>query len=438
MWDGLRQGVDIVFTYGPLGFLSVPEPYLGASSLLALLATGAAYLGLVTALLVEARRILPLGLAALVVLVVAQPVRGARPIRSLPGTGVRRLRGGALGPDPPPPGGDRRDARGRSGGRGPRQDQRRHLRGGDGSGDSVDHRPALVAGACRVRGDGDRRHCWVCGWSGPATLGSPRLRTGSLRDRRRLFGSDGNGPRPGAALDLPGVRRQRGTRWLDCLAAGEPGWTRQRRLGLAALVALHRVRDVEDGLRPGVPGGLPSRRLSWRWSPSDAPASASGGLCDRVTPRRRRGLRRGVAKTTPAAYVDVVGSARSLINETVTAVMAGPGSRRAAANRARFRTRYVSGAGDRRWIVREDRLRSTPSRPAAAFAYPDDLVDRSRSSSPIQCLHALSGRAQCRAPPLCRRTGADPSRDRPEPGSRADWLTRPTSDTRCSPASRSL
>lgn len=76
MWDRLRQGVDIVFTYGPLGFLSVPEPYLGASSLLALLATGAVYLGLVTALLVEARRILPLSLAALVVLMVARLFAG--------------------------------------------------------------------------------------------------------------------------------------------------------------------------------------------------------------------------------------------------------------------------------------------------------------------------------------------------------------------------
>jgi hypothetical protein len=68
----LRQGVDLVFTYGPLGFLSVPQPYLGGTSLLALLACAGVYFGLVAVLLVEARRVLPLWAAAVVVLAIAR------------------------------------------------------------------------------------------------------------------------------------------------------------------------------------------------------------------------------------------------------------------------------------------------------------------------------------------------------------------------------
>ncbi len=68
----LRQGVDFVFTYGPLGFLGVMRPYLGATSLLALVATGAIIFGLVVAMLIEARRIVPLWAAALVTLAIAR------------------------------------------------------------------------------------------------------------------------------------------------------------------------------------------------------------------------------------------------------------------------------------------------------------------------------------------------------------------------------
>ena len=71
-WLDLRQGVDLVFTYGPLGFLSIPTPYLGATSLLALIATVAVYLSLVTVLLVEARRVVPSWAAGLVVLAIAR------------------------------------------------------------------------------------------------------------------------------------------------------------------------------------------------------------------------------------------------------------------------------------------------------------------------------------------------------------------------------
>jgi hypothetical protein len=63
-----------VFTYGPLGFLSVPSPFFGVSSVVAALATGAVYLAAAATLLVLARRVLPLWAAAIVVLVTARAV----------------------------------------------------------------------------------------------------------------------------------------------------------------------------------------------------------------------------------------------------------------------------------------------------------------------------------------------------------------------------
>ena len=66
----MRQGVDFVLTYGPLGFLSVPQPYIGFTSLLALIFSFAVYAALVAAMLVTARRIVPTWLAALLTLLV--------------------------------------------------------------------------------------------------------------------------------------------------------------------------------------------------------------------------------------------------------------------------------------------------------------------------------------------------------------------------------
>ncbi|HEX5013796.1 MAG TPA: hypothetical protein VFV72_06500, partial [Candidatus Limnocylindrales bacterium] len=61
-----------MFTYGPLGFLSVPAPFYGWSSALATVATFGVYLALTAMLLVIARRLLPLWAAALVVLLVGR------------------------------------------------------------------------------------------------------------------------------------------------------------------------------------------------------------------------------------------------------------------------------------------------------------------------------------------------------------------------------
>lgn len=69
---GLRHGVEIVFTYGPLGFLGFPHPYVDATSALALIAAIVIYLTLIGTMLVQARRILPLWASLLVTLLVAR------------------------------------------------------------------------------------------------------------------------------------------------------------------------------------------------------------------------------------------------------------------------------------------------------------------------------------------------------------------------------
>src|SRR4029079_7827443 len=62
----LRHGVDFIFTYGPLGFLGFPIPYLDGTSALALIFSMAVYVALIGTMLVEARRLFPLWAAFLV------------------------------------------------------------------------------------------------------------------------------------------------------------------------------------------------------------------------------------------------------------------------------------------------------------------------------------------------------------------------------------
>lgn len=68
----VRQGVDFVFTYGPLGFLGFPHPYLGVTSSMALFTTIVIYVALAATMLVEARRSLPLWAAVIVTLLMAR------------------------------------------------------------------------------------------------------------------------------------------------------------------------------------------------------------------------------------------------------------------------------------------------------------------------------------------------------------------------------
>lgn len=69
--DGIDFGTDLVWTYGPFGFLSVPSPPVGWTSVLALIATSAVYLGLVLLMLHGLRRFLPLWGAAVIALIAA-------------------------------------------------------------------------------------------------------------------------------------------------------------------------------------------------------------------------------------------------------------------------------------------------------------------------------------------------------------------------------
>jgi hypothetical protein len=80
---GLRFGADIVYTYGPLGFLSVPTPPVGITSSLALLASGLVYVGLAAASLVELRRWLPWWAAIVVAVVLARTWSSLPPFEAL-------------------------------------------------------------------------------------------------------------------------------------------------------------------------------------------------------------------------------------------------------------------------------------------------------------------------------------------------------------------
>src|SRR5256885_3780653 len=79
----LRQGVDVVFTYGPLGWLTVAHPVFGWTSVVALIATGGIYFGIVVTLFYQVRRLLPLWATALLALLVARTFIGLPPPEAL-------------------------------------------------------------------------------------------------------------------------------------------------------------------------------------------------------------------------------------------------------------------------------------------------------------------------------------------------------------------
>jgi hypothetical protein len=70
--QGLRFGQDLVFTYGPLGFLAWPTPFTGVTSTLAFIVSVAIYVVMAALLLHAARRMFPLAVAILVVLLFAR------------------------------------------------------------------------------------------------------------------------------------------------------------------------------------------------------------------------------------------------------------------------------------------------------------------------------------------------------------------------------
>jgi hypothetical protein len=69
--DGLRFGHDIVFTYGPLGFLGLPQPQFGTTSVLAAVVVFAITSGTWLLVLLSLARMLPIAVAAALTLVIA-------------------------------------------------------------------------------------------------------------------------------------------------------------------------------------------------------------------------------------------------------------------------------------------------------------------------------------------------------------------------------
>jgi hypothetical protein len=81
--QGLRFGQDLVFTYGPLGFLAWPTPFVGATSALAFIVSAAIYLAMAVLLLGAARRMFPLVVAIILVLVFARVLGYLAPSETL-------------------------------------------------------------------------------------------------------------------------------------------------------------------------------------------------------------------------------------------------------------------------------------------------------------------------------------------------------------------
>ena len=77
--DRIAWGPNLVFTYGPLGFLTVPWPIYGLTSVLAILFSGAVFTSLAMTSLAILRRSLPLPLAALAAYLLVRVVAIALP-----------------------------------------------------------------------------------------------------------------------------------------------------------------------------------------------------------------------------------------------------------------------------------------------------------------------------------------------------------------------
>ena len=93
---GLAFGRDIVFTYGPLGFLSRPTPFIGPTSALAFVATAAMYLAVVGLLLHGSLRLFPAWVAVVLTLAFSRAIGWLEPFEALQvfafGLGVEVLR----------------------------------------------------------------------------------------------------------------------------------------------------------------------------------------------------------------------------------------------------------------------------------------------------------------------------------------------------------
>ena len=98
--DRLRFGSDLAYTYGPLGFLAFPAPFLGPTSSLAFVAMAGVSAATMGVLLVSLRQLFPLWVAAPMVLVLARLLSGLTGYEILEllvlSSGVMLLRRGTL------------------------------------------------------------------------------------------------------------------------------------------------------------------------------------------------------------------------------------------------------------------------------------------------------------------------------------------------------
>jgi hypothetical protein len=365
-WADLRHGVDVVFTYGPLGFLSVPQPYLGGTTLLALIASMAIYLGLVTVLLVEGRRVLPLWAAAVVTLLIARTFVMLPPFEAfqalifvvciealvgrirLPATATLTLIGVAAGVA---------------------------ALGKLNVGVFVGAMGLVTALAI------DRR--W---WRGlivylaaaTATALGLWILTGQRLGDLPSFASGAIQIISGYSETM-GADRDAGLYWIYLAFGGialllawmtyrvSAGWPNRRRVGLALLCLIL--------------GFAMWKTAFVRWYPGYAFATLLVGaavlgseLRDRrmwLTSLLAVGIAfAGVARLQPIASINVVASARSLVTEAVTAAIPSRAQAAAERNRAALRTRYALDPTTLGELAGR-RVHIDPVEAGVAFAYPE-------------------------------------------------------------------
>ncbi|HEX6869134.1 MAG TPA: hypothetical protein VF119_10040, partial [Candidatus Limnocylindrales bacterium] len=80
---GLRFGSELIYTYGPLGFLAVPSPPVGLTSSVALVVSGGIYLALIGMAIRGLRRVLPLWAAVVGAFVLARMLGSLPPYEAL-------------------------------------------------------------------------------------------------------------------------------------------------------------------------------------------------------------------------------------------------------------------------------------------------------------------------------------------------------------------
>lgn len=336
VWDHLRQGVDFVFTYGPLGFLAAPEPYLGGTSLLALLTSGAIYLGLITILLIEARRLVPLWAAALIVFLIARMFTSLPPFEAFQAlifvVAVEALAGRIRLPAPV-----FCTALGVA--------AAIALLG------KLNVGIVVAAMGCATAATVDRR--W---WRGLALYAGAMIVT-LLTLWIALGQGIGDLPAFGSAAselvagysDAMGTDRDPGLLWIYLVFAGV--------VALIGWIALTMSRDWSSRRRIGLAivclilGFAMWKTAFVRGAPAFVFATFAVGVAVLGAPLRDRRLWltsllvvgvafAATARVLPGSYLDVARSARSLLTETVTAVIPGRAQRAEARNRATMRERY--------------------------------------------------------------------------------------------------